>query len=282
MATYGTVQNEVSCFPLIYAGQTIGELIAAPRAANESFTPADQRLLNDLARQISISAQTVMLDANLEQARLRLITERGEARRQLGRDLHDDVGHQLVGLTRQVESVIPMSVDDPKQAQNKLTDINHQLEVLTSQVRELAHQLFPPELEVLGLSGALRERIQFETNLKIHLDVPQKLPPLPAETEIAAYYIALEALTNVEKHAQAKEVHLRLEVEKNRSDPLSAFLVLDIRDDGIGLPDNPIKGLGMLSIQARAVELGGTYAFDKNPSGGTAVIVRIPCTTLME
>lgn len=255
---------------------------AAPRAAYESFTPADQRLLNDLGRQISVAAQAVILNTNLEEAWLRLVTEQGEARRQLGRDLHDDVGHQLVGLTRQVESVRTMSVDDPKQAQNKLTDINHQLEAFTLQVRELAHQLFPPELEVLGLSGALRERFQIETSLRIHLDVAEKLPLLPAETEIAAYYIALEALTNIEKHAKAKEVHVRLEIGKNHSGPLSALLVLDIRDDGVGLPDNPTKGLGMLSIQARAVELGGTYSFDKNPGGGTAVIVRIPSTTLME
>jgi signal transduction histidine kinase len=277
VAVYGAAQNEIGCFPLVYTGQIIGELKAASRAPNESFTPADKRLLTDLARQISMAAHTVLLATNLEQARLALVTERGEARRQLGSDLHDSVGHQLVGLTRQVESVLALATADSALARS-LTGINRQLVALTGQVRRLAHQLFPPELELLGLVGALREHAQTHSGLRIQLDVPEELPPLPAELEAAAYYIALEALTNVDKHAGAQVCQIRLRLSSNPS-PL---LELDIRDDGRGLLLPATRGLGLLSMQARAAEVGGDCRIESNPGGGAAVIVRIPCPAKKE
>jgi len=282
VATYGTVRNAVSRFPLIYAGQTIGELVVASRTANESFTPADLRLLHDLARQIGVAAHAILLSANLEQARLRLVTERGEARRQFGGDLHDGVGHQLVGLTRQIERVMAVSADDPALAHDLLTEINRQLVALTTHVRGLAHQLFPPELELLGLAGALRERAQTHPSLRIHVDAPETLPPLPAELEAAAYYIALEALTNIEKHAGAQVCHIRLRLSSNPSVLQPGLLELDVRDDGRGLHLPTTMGLGLLSMQARAAEVGGTCGIEPNPGGGTAVMVRIPCPAKLE
>jgi len=281
VAVYGAACNEMSCFPLVYAGQTIGELKAASRAPNESFTPADKRLLSDLARQIGVAAHAVLLTANLEQARLALVTERGEARRQLGSDLHDGVGHQLVGLTHQVESTLALAADDPALARS-LTDINRQLKALTGQVRGLAHQLFPPELELLGLAGALRERAQMHSPLRIYIDAPERLPSLPAELEAAAYYIALEALTNVDKHAQAKTCHIRLRLSSNPSVLPPTLLELDIRDDGRGLSLSTTRGLGLRSMQARAAEVGGTCSIGPNPGGGTAVMVQIPCPVTKE
>ena len=282
VATYGTEQNEVNRFPLVYAAQTIGELIAAPRSPHETFNPADLRLLHDLARQIGITAHAVLLSATLEQARLRLVTERGEARRQLGSDLHDGVGHQLVGLTRQVESVLKKSADNPIPADGLLINIDQQLIALTKHVRSLAHQLFPPELQLMGLVGALRERAQTDARLNCQIDAPERLPSIPAEFEAAAYYIAMEALTNIDKHAQAQECHIRLRLSSNPSMLQSSVLEMDIRDDGSGLPPGMVNGLGLLSMQARAVEVGGTCSVEPDPGGGTAVIVRIPCPAMME
>jgi signal transduction histidine kinase len=282
VAAYGTARNEASRFPLIYAGQTIGELLAASRALNESFTPADQRLLHDLARQIGVAAHAVLLTANLEQARLRLVTERGEARRQLGSDLHDGVGHQLVGLSRQVERVMSISAHDPGLAHSLLTEVHQQLVTLTQHVRGLAHRLFPPELELLGLIGALRERAQTHPSLRIEIDAPEQLPPLPAEIETAVYYIALEALTNADQHASARKCRVRLRLSSLPSVLQATVLELDIRDDGRGLPLTTPRGLGLLSMQARAAEVGGTCSVEPNPGGGTAVIVRIPCPAKME
>jgi signal transduction histidine kinase len=272
----GAAQKEIYRFPLVYAGVTIGELEAASRSPNETFTPADTRLLSDLARQISVAAHAVLLTANLEQARLSLVTERGEARRQLGSDLHDGVGHQLVGLTRQVERVAARAAGDPALT-SSLTDISRQLVALTEHVRGLAHRLFPPELELLGLADALREHAQTHAGLRIRVDAPELLPPLPAEIESAAYYIALEALTNVEKHSGASACDIRLRLIPNPSVLQPSQLELDIIDDGRGTTSPTDKGLGLLSMQARAAEVGGVCRIEANPGGGTAVSVRIPC-----
>lgn len=281
VAVSGAAQNEISRFPLVYASQIIGELKAASRAPNEPLTPADVRLLSDLARQIGVSAHAVLLTADLEQARLSLVTERGEARRQLGSDLHDSVGHQLVGLTRQVERMTTMATADPALTRD-LADISRQLTALTGHVRGLAHRLFPPELELLGLAGALQERVQTHSGLRIQLDAPDALPPLPAAVEAAAYYIALEAMANVEQHAEAQVCHIRLRLTRNPSALQPGTLELDIRDDGRGLPSPTTRGLGLISIQARAAEVGGVCRFESNPGGGTAVLVQIPCPATKE
>lgn len=273
-AAYGAPQNEISRCPLTYAGQIIGELLFASRAANDPLNPADQRLLSDLARQLGAAAHAVLLTANLEQARLRLVTERGEARRRLGSDLHDGVGHQLVGISRQLERAMTLLPQDLPQAETRLAAINQQLVALTREVRGLAHQLYPPELELLGLVGALRERAQTQLTPHIYLDAPAHLPPLSAELETAVYYITLEALTNIEKHAQARACHIRLNL-LTTSHP--AVLELAIRDDGRGQTTPAASGLGLLSMQARAAEVGGTCVMTEGEGGGTAVNVRIPC-----
>lgn len=273
-AVYGAPQNEISRYPLTYAGQMMGELQTASRSPKEPLPPTDQRLLADLAHQLGAAAHAVLLTTNLEQARLRLVTERGEARRQLGSDLHDRVGHELVSLTRQLEHAMTLIHADPAQAQAQLAAINQQLAALTKQVRGLAHQLYPPELELLGLVGALRERAETQVNLHVYLDAPENLPRLPAEIETAVYYITLEALTNIEKHAQAQTCHVRLNLSA-ASQP--CILELDIQDNGRGLAEPSTSGLGLLSMQARAAEVGGICVIGAHAGGGTAVTARIPC-----
>jgi signal transduction histidine kinase len=163
----------------MYAGETIGELVAAARAPNEALSPADQRLLSALARQISLTAHANLLAADLEHARLRIVAAREEARRRLGSDLHDGVGHQLAGLARKGEMANHLLDHDPTAARAMLGEVTEQLNATILQVRRLAHQLHPPELELLGLAGALRERAQTHTGLAIRIDAPETLPPPP-------------------------------------------------------------------------------------------------------
>jgi len=273
VAAYGSSPNLRTVFPLMYAGEPIGELIVTARSPNEPLSESDHQLLGDLAKQMSIAAHAALLTTDLERARLRIVAAREEARRHLGRDLHDGVGHQLVGLTRQVELASQSLVSNPVAAQKVLLEITQQLNATTIQVRSLAHQLHPPELELLGLAGALRERIQTHTGLLIRLDAPENLPSLPTAIETAAYYIALEALTNVEKHAQARSCQLKLAFVVGTPPALE----LEITDDGQGLAQESVSGLGLLSMQARAAEVGGLCRIESTAQGGTCVKVRLPC-----
>lgn len=274
-AAHGEAQTALTTFPLIYAGESLGELAVAPRAPNEPLTGADRRLLTDLAQQVSMAAHATLLTADLERARLRIVTEREEARRQLGSDLHDGVGHQLAGLARKAELAASLLESDASAARAVLSEITAQLSAALVQVRGLAHQLHPPELELLGLAGTLRERAQIQRGFTLHLHLPHALPALPTAVETAAYYIALEALTNVEKHAQAQTGHLRVRLAEGQP----PILELEITDDGRGLAAETHNGLGLLSMQARAAEVGGTCHIESQPSGGTRVSVRLPGTT---
>jgi two-component system, NarL family, sensor kinase len=219
----------------------------------------------------------VLLRADLEQARLRLVTVREEARRRLGSDLHDGVGHQLAGLARHVETALSVLEHDPTAARQMLTGVSQQMNTAISQVRHLAHQLHPPELELLGLAGALRERALTHPGLTIILEVPESLPPLSTAVETAAYYIALEALTNVEKHTTGGSCRLRLALVAGIGVGEPGVIEIDIADDGPALQPTKGNGLGLLSMQARAVEVGGTCHVAAGPGGGTHVAVRLPC-----
>jgi signal transduction histidine kinase len=264
--------SALNSFALMYSGETIGELLVASRAMNEPLSAADRNLLNDLAKQISIAAHAMILSADLEHARLRIVTAREEARRKLGSDLHDGVGHQLAGLARKTETAANILERDPSAAREMLNEVTGQLNNAITQVRSLAHQLHPPELELLGLAGALRERAQLQNGFMIYIDAPDHFPALPTAIETTAYYIALEALTNIEKHANARTAHIRFTwVDGNPS-----MLQMQITDDGSGLPPQPTRGLGILSMQARAAEVGGTCQIESNVAGGTCVRVSLP------
>lgn len=282
IASYGAAREDAARFPLVYAGETIGDLVAAGRGSHEPLSPADRQLLGDLARQLGVAAYATLITGELDRARLRIVAAQEETRRRLGSDLHDGLGHQLTALARRAELTTRMLPGDADDARAALVDITRQLNAAVAQVRGLAHQLHPPELELLGLVEALRERAQLLPGLAIHLDAPADLPRLHPAVETAAYYIALEALTNIEKHAGARSCCLRLALTPGDAMLRPPLLELEIADDGRGpsaeqgaIGERGI-GLGMLSMQARAVEVGGSCRVEAAPDGGTRILVRIP------
>jgi signal transduction histidine kinase len=100
---------------------------------------------------------------------------------------------------------------------------------------------------------------------------PEPLPVLPAAIEVAAYRITLEAVTNVVRHAQARQCVVRLQKEPGH-------LALLISDDGVGLPPLREAGLGQTSMRERAEELGGTCTVVADEGRGTRVTALLPFT----
>jgi signal transduction histidine kinase len=152
-----------------------------------------------------------------------------------------------------------------------------QLRSVAQEVRGLAHELFPPELALLGLVEAIRERALAYAHLPVHVVVPPSLPQLPAEVEAALYAITLEALTNIDKHARASRCVIRFQIIHGPAHG-GKLLELAICDDGAGLSTGAARGVGLLSMQARAIEVGGTCQIGSRPGQGTSVRVQIPCT----
>jgi signal transduction histidine kinase len=260
--------------PLLYQSEQVGELLLAARARGESFTPADRRLLDDLARQVGIAAHAIQLTAELQRARERLVTAREEERRRLRRDLHDSLGPTLAALNLQAGAVRTLIPQDPVQATALVVQWRTTLRTAIVDIRRLVYDLRPPALDELGLTGAIREQAaQYSmqagtTGVQMVVEVPDRLPPLPAAVEVATYRIAVEALTNVARHAQAHLCHLCLRLDE--------VLHLEITDDGIGLSREDRAGVGMLSMRERAEELGGSCTIEPALPRGTRVYARLP------
>ena len=116
--------------------------------------------------------------------------------------------------------------------------------------------------------------IEKEVGLQIEVESrPAELPPLPAAVEVAAYRIALEALTNVVRHAHAQHCAIRLWLESSER---NTFLRVEVSDDGAGLPRSLRAGVGLRSMRERAEELGGTLTIEPAQGGGTCVLARLP------
>jgi two-component system, NarL family, sensor kinase len=140
-----------------------------------------------------------------------------------------------------------------------------------ARIRALVRDLRPAALDDLGLAAALGHELDAMRSggLDADLDAREPLGELPAAVEVAAYRIAREALANVVQHAQAT----RCRVSLRRT---GAALLLDVADDGRGMPAVIRPGVGLESMRARAEEVGGSFELRPADGGGTRLSVRLP------
>lgn len=264
--------------PLIYQGQTLGHLLAGPRATGETFSGGDRRLLAQIARQAGPAVQAVQLTAALQASRRQLVTAREEERRRLRRDLHDGLGAALAGLHLQTGVLRRLIDSDPQQAQVLVDEFRADVHTTIGEIRRLVYALRPPTLDQLGLAAAVRAEAAARTKatangdaaLRVRVEAPEELPALPAAVEVAALRIVQEALTNVVHHAGARHCWVRLQANGD--------LHVEVVDDGVGLVHrrDGRQGLGLTSMRERALELGGSFVIENAPGGGTRVLARIP------
>lgn len=275
-AEYGRkveADEELFSMPLTYQKEIVGELLFAPRSPGEAVTKPDLRLIENLARQAGVAAHAVRLTADLQRSRERLVTAREEERRRLRRDLHDGVGPQLAALMLELETASELVSDNPE-ASSLIARLSERTRETVSDIRRSVHALRPPSLDELGLVGALRETaVQYNRGgLRMSVDVPEELPPLPAAVEVACYRIAQEAMTNVVRHAQARNCSVRIVLDEEAS-----VLSVEVEDDGRGIDDHDRAGVGMSSMRERAEELGGRCSVLAPPGSGTRLRALLPC-----
>jgi signal transduction histidine kinase len=277
-AVHGTPAAGVALrLPLVHAGEPVGTLLIGARAHGEELGDADRRLLEDFARRASAAASAVALSVEVQRSRERLVTAREEERRRLRGDLHDGLGPTLAGAVLTIDAARRVLAADPEAADALLDRAAASVEGTVADVRRLVYGLRPPALDQLGLVGALRQHATTLTladaRLSCAIAAPDRLPPLPAAVEAAAFRIAQEALTNVARHAQARRAVVSIAVGESLS--------LEVADDGRGLPEERHAGVGLTSMRERATELGGSFELAAAAGGGTLVRVEIPfqCST---
>jgi signal transduction histidine kinase len=270
LAAAGEPQADQLELPLVHRGEPIGRLVLGPRQAALQATAAERRLLDDLTSQVGVAAHGVLLQAELQQARERLVRAREEERRRLRRDLHDGLGPTVAGLTLTAEAALDELTHDPAAAAELIRELKGDLQSMVADIRHLVHALRPPALDDLGLAGALRLQVgRLAPGLEVVFTHPDVLPQLPAAVEAAAYHIVGEALTNVVRHAGAAQAWVRLAVAAGR-------LEVDVSDDGCGLDVERVAGVGLRAMRERAAELGGELRVEQREGGGTQVRAALP------
>jgi len=267
------VANGCVEFAAHHAGQDEGALQVAARGAGERFSGTERRLLADIARQIGAGLHEQRLVLQLQQSRERIVVAREEERRALRRTLHDEVGPTMAALSLRAETVrrnITRSGADQPDIDPVLSSMSADASQAAEVLRRLAYNLRPPALDEYGLEAALRRYTQSVQDPVVSFvaDSPPTAVPMSAAVEAALYRIAVAAVSNASRHAHACACTVHLSVS-------SDCVRLTVTDDGRGLPADAVKGVGILSMQERAAELGGSCTVS-NASPGTRVCAEIP------
>ena len=209
------------------------------------------------------------------------LTEVQEAeRRQLARELHDELGQALTAISINLATMLQeLSPAGSPNLYDRLNESKQLADQTLEHIRELSFDLRPAMLDDLGLVSALHwyiKRCAQRVNIPIELDATELQERLPTHIETALYRIFQEALTNVMRHAHAHQVHLLL---RRRG----STVIAQIEDDGCGFDmaqvlnhEMPKNGTGLLSMRERVALLGGTFNVHAEPGYGTRISIEIP------
>jgi signal transduction histidine kinase len=268
----------VAVLPLTSMGEDVGRLLVTHRHPGERWRGSERDALDDAARRAATLVWAAGLVADLQAGRERIVAGREEERRRLRHDLHDGVGPELAGMALQLERLAGKLGGDPDTAAlaGRLRD---QMRRTVAAVRRAVDDLRPPALDELGLVEALREHVA-AYRLPVPAGAPgtdpggvvvaaEPLPPLRAAVEVAAYRIATEAVANAVRHADGSTCRVTLGLSGDD-------LLVEIADDGRGMPADAVPGVGSASMRERAAELGGTLDVTTSPGAGTTVRARLP------
>lgn len=272
--------GNVRVVPLGFGGELLG-LIVVEREGLQDFGAAEEGVLAELARRMSLGLHNTQLDhalqdtldevvrqaRELEASRRRLVSASDEERRRIERDLHDGAQQHLVALAVGLNLASGMLEDDPKAAAEMLAQLKSSVRDTIEEVRSLAHGIYPPLLRDGGLEAALRAVAgRSPLDVVVETSVGRRSP----EVEAAVYFCCLEALQNAAKHAAGSSVAIRAWTEEGG-------LIFEVADDGPGFdPASVTHNAGYTNMADRLGAIGGRVEWRSTPGAGTTVAGTIP------
>jgi signal transduction histidine kinase len=266
-------------FESYYAAQQQAEELRRHQAVLQQNLEVKDSLNRQLIERLQVQVQALdRLNLALQEANRRLMTEREAERKALARDLHDQVIQDLLSYNYQLEDAENTAGDDLQR--QELAEIRNGIRQVVSSLREMCSDLRPPTIDSHGLSAAIRSLTHQwgkQTGVKVELELDMALGRLPEMIELSVFRIVQEGLSNVRKHAHARNVRLAL-----RRSP-TASLVVQLTDDGQGIA-KPInlaaltngKHFGLVGISERVSLLGGTMKVLSPETGGLEILIEIP------
>lgn len=203
-------------------------------------------------------------------SRRRALRAQEAERGRVARELHDEVGQLLTGVVLQLEG---LAAAVPAARRDDVAGIQDNVREGVQTVREIAQGLRPPALDEFGLRAslvALAAGFGERSGLRVRHQIDPALPALDAETELAIYRVAQEAITNVARHARAREVELLLRYDDHAVE-------LTVADDGQGISTEDLHSShGVAGMRERALLVRGTLEMRHRTPQGTEVSLTVP------
>jgi PAS domain S-box-containing protein len=254
--------STVAC-PIIVEGSLWGVITVNAR---EGLPPETEQRLEKFTDLVTAAIANAEGKSELAASRRRIVAASDETRRRIERNLHDGTQQRLVTLglaVRAAEANLPPERDDLRA---QLSGVATGLVAAVEDLQEISRGIHPAILSRGGLGPALQalaHRSAIPVDLDITIDARLAEP-----IEVAAYYVASEALANAAKHSRASRIDVSL-AQRDQS------LLLSVRDDGVGGADSA-RGSGLVGLMDRVEALGGSIRVDSRPGTGTQITAGLP------
>lgn len=256
-------------------GKVVGHIECGPKEGG--YQPGDRELLNTLAGQAATAIANAQLTTQLAEqvnelarSRSRIVAAQDTERRRIERNIHDGAQQHVVALIMKLRLARNQLGRGDRSADEVLDELQRDARELLTDLRELAHGIHPPVLSDQGLVAAVQARAD-RMPLEVHVRAEPALYDRRLGTEIegAAYFMICEALTNVVKHAAARTANVDMFTTDGK-------VVVQVRDDGVGLTSANANGNGLTNLRDRVEALGGQVRVDSSPGTGTKVHAELP------
>lgn len=264
-------------------GEEVLGAVGLRKDGRSAVTPADRRLVEQLASHAALLFENLRLTASLEHrveeiadqaraladSRRRLVTAQDDERRRIERDIHDGAQQDLVAMMAKVRLAQNRLHRHGSVPEEDLAELQDDLRRALSELRELAHGIFPPLLADRGLVAAVEARsARFPLPITVDADEGARDGRLALPVAGALYFVASEALANVLKHAEASTVHVCLTTCREE-------IRVEVADNGKGV-GTAKWGTGLTGMSDRLAALGGRLSVSPSAEGGTLVAASVP------
>jgi signal transduction histidine kinase len=277
----GFLTQSIAAVPLKIKGRVIGVLEVLNKYSGTGFNEEDVRLMSSIAAQAAIAIENARLYQQVRQERDYIIKAQEDIRRELARKLHDGPVQLLSAISMSLDHLERLNEVKPEAVHNEINALRNLVRQATRDARNVLFELRPIILETQGLVAALEEYVNQLCNSEkfaIHLKLVNEVR-YDIQVASTIFSIIQEAMNNIRRHANARNVWIALDIKNNR-------FVVTVRDDGEGFDVNKMEesydkrgSFGMLNMRERAQLIDAEVQIQSRmeaPNRGTTVLLSVP------